>query len=109
MTGDETNWGPDNYPLYRNIYYQKTQLEGTCHYLCSKSNRMLGLVKHTCHFVNNPNQKMSLYLSIVCSQFYHCSSIWRRNSITLLNERVQITAGNGFSEQDSTYLDMEYF
>ena len=81
-------------------------------YLCSKANKILGLVKRTCHFVKNSNQKMLLYLSLVCSQFNHCSSIWRPNTISLLNkiERVQTRAVKWIlSEQNANYVDLEYF
>ena len=30
------------------------------YYLCSKANRMLGLVRRTCHFIKNPLQKKSI-------------------------------------------------
>ena len=64
------------------------------HYICSKANRMLGLVKRTCEFVKNPAQKRLFYLSLVTSQFNHCSQIWRPQSIELCNkiERVQVRA-----------------
>ena len=55
-------------------------------YICSKANKMLGLVKRTCHFVKNSTQKRVLYLSLVSSQFNHCSSVWRPDSIALLNK-----------------------
>ena len=41
------------------------------HFICSKANRMLGLVKRTCEFVKNPAQKRVFYLSLVGSQFNH--------------------------------------
>ena len=81
-------------------------------YLCSKANRMLGLVKRTCHFVKNPHQKRVFYLALVCSQFNHCSSIWRPTSLSLLNkiERVQIKAVKWIlSEQYTTYTAKSYF
>ena len=73
---------------------------------------MLGLVKRTCHFVKNPSQKRALYLSLVSSQFNHCSSVWRPTSIVLLNkiERVQVKAIKWIlSEWNTTYSDVEYF
>ena len=73
---------------------------------------MLGLVKRTCEFVKNPAQKRVFYLSLVGSQFNHCSSIWRPYSIFLLNkiERVQIRAVKWIlSELNATYTTKEYF
>ena len=81
------------------------------HFICSKANRMLGLVKRTCEFVKNPAQKRVFYLSIVGSQFNDCSSIWRPYSICLLNkiERVQIRAVKWIlSELNATYTTTEY-
>ena len=81
-------------------------------YLCSKANRMLGLVKRTCNFVKDPNQKRAFYLSLVGSQFNHCSSVWRPNSIALLNkiERVQVKAVKWIlSERDTYYSYIAYF
>ena len=80
-------------------------------YLCSKANRMLGLLKRTCHFVKNPLQKRVFYLAIVGSQFNHCSSIWRPSSLILLNkiERVKIKAIKWIlSEQYTTYTANNY-
>ena len=81
-------------------------------YICSKANRMLGLVKRTCHFVRNSTQKRVLYLSLVSSQFNHCSSVWRPDSIALLNkiERFQVKAIKWIlSEWNTFYSDVEYF
>ena len=81
-------------------------------YLCNKANRMLGLVKRTCHFVKDPNQKRLLYLSLVSSQFNHCSTIWRPYTTTLSNksERVQVKAIKWIlCEQDKIYTAIEYF
>ena len=82
------------------------------HFICSKANRMLGLVKRTCEFVKNPAQKRVFYLSLVGSQFNHCSSIWRPYSTNLLNkiERVQVRAVKWIlSELNATYTSTVYF
>ena len=73
---------------------------------------MLGLVKRTCKFVKEHNQKRVLYLSLVSSQFNHCSPVWRPASVTLLNkiERVQVNAIKWIlCEEGSTYTDLAYF
>ena len=82
------------------------------YFLCSKANRMLGLVKRTCEFVKKADQKRIFYLSLVNSQFNHCSQIWRPCSIELLNkiERVQSRAIKWIlSEQNATYTSIGYF
>ena len=43
----------------------------------NKAHQMLGITKRTCHFITDPNKRRSLYLSLVRSQFEHCSIIWR--------------------------------
>ena len=81
------------------------------YYLCSKANRMLGLVQRTCHFVKNSDQKKLLCTSLVLSQFNHFSQVWRPNSIALFNkiERVQIRAIKWIlSEQYVTYSKSQY-
>ena len=37
---------------------------------------MLNLVRRTCHFTRNQDQRRVLYLALVRSQFEHCSVIW---------------------------------
>ena len=81
-------------------------------YLCSKANRMLGLVKRTCHFVKDTNKKRVLYLSLVNSQFNHCSAIWSPYTIRLLNkiEGIQVKAVKLIlGEQDKIYTTIDYF
>ena len=53
-----------------------------CNALISKSNTMLNLVRRTCHFTKCKNQKRVLYLTLVRSQFEHCSVIWRPHTET---------------------------
>ena len=82
------------------------------YFLCSKANRMLGLVQRSCHFVKNREQRKLLCTSLVFSQFNHCSQVWRPDSIVLLNkiERVQLRALKWIlSEQHVTYTSTEYF
>ena len=81
-------------------------------FLCSKANRMLGLLKRTCHFVKDPNQKRVLYLALSSSQFNHCSSVWRPNTTVLFNkiERVQVRAVKWILSEDSvSYSSSQYF
>ena len=46
-------------------------------YLLKKSYQMLGMTKRTCHFVFDRGKKRMLYLTLVRSNFEHCSTIWR--------------------------------
>ena len=57
-----------------------------CNKLYSKANMMLGLTKRTAHFVNNEKQRRVLYLSLVRSQFGHCSPVWKPTSKTLIEK-----------------------
>ena len=45
--------------------------------ILNKAHQMLGITKRTCHFITDPKKRRSLYLSLVRSQFEHCSIIWR--------------------------------
>ena len=51
-----------------------------------KASQMLSLTKRTCHFLINSKRKRTLYLTMVRSQFEHCSAIWRPVSATQLNK-----------------------
>ena len=48
--------------------------------LISKANQQFGLLRRTCHFVKDIRRRRSLYLTLVRSQFEHCSPIWRPSS-----------------------------
>ena len=48
----------------------------------NKARQMLGITKRTCHYIVDRRKRRSLYLSLVRSQFEHCSSIWRPNTDT---------------------------
>ena len=77
-------------------------------YLCSKANKMLGLVKRTCKFVKEHNQKRVLYLSLVSSQFNHAHQYGDLHLNKI--ERVQVNAIKWImSEEGSTYTDLVYF
>ena len=47
----------------------------------TKASRQLGLLKRTCHFVNNNSQKRALYIALVRSLFEHCGEIWGPNAV----------------------------
>jgi ribonuclease P/MRP protein subunit RPP40 len=56
-----------------------------CDRLIAKANQQFGLTKRTCFFVNDFRRKRTLYLSLVRSQFEHCSPIWRPTSETMIS------------------------
>ena len=45
--------------------------------LLTKASQQFGLLKRTCHFVQDLKRKRALYLTLVRSQFEHCSPVWR--------------------------------
>ena len=77
----------------------------------SKSSSRLGLLKRTCHFVKCQKQKRLLYLAVVCSQYEHCSIVWRPTSDDMLHklESVQKRAVKWIlNECNFHYSDVEY-
>ena len=44
------------------------------------------ITRRTCYFVNDIKRKRTLYLTLIRSQFEHCSPIWRPFSKTMLNK-----------------------
>ena len=43
----------------------------------NKAHQMLGITKRMCDFITDARKRRSLYISLVRSQFEHCSTIWR--------------------------------
>ena len=41
---------------------------------------------HLGYFVNDIKRKRALYLSLIRSQFEHCSPVWRPNNCTMMNK-----------------------
>ena len=72
---------------------------------------MLGITKRTCHFIINPRKRRSLYLSLVRSQFEHCSSIWRPNTETeiLMFEKLQKKAIKWIYGEQNHHYDQETY
>ena len=54
--------------------------------LVAKANQQLGLVRRTCHFVQDIKRRRTLYLTLVRSQFEHCSPIWRPSNDTAMKK-----------------------
>ena len=40
------------------------------------ANQKYGLIRRTCHFVKDVQRRRTLYLTLVRSQFEHCSQVW---------------------------------
>ena len=59
--------------------YINTKLDWTEYqtFILNKAHQMLGLTKRTCHFINDLRKRRSLYLTLVRSNFEHCSVVWR--------------------------------
>ena len=71
----------------------------------------MGMVKRVCHFTRSAQQKRSLYLAIVRSNFEHCSIIWRPSSVVMINklESIQKRAVKWILNEDCHhYNDWEY-
>jgi hypothetical protein len=64
----------------------KLNFSDQCDRLLSKANQQFGLTKRTCFFVNDFRRKRTLYLSLIRSQFEHCSVIWRPTTQTMLDK-----------------------
>ena len=77
-----------------------------CDRLCTKANQQLGIVKRNAYFVSDPMKRRALYISLVRSQFEHCSIVWRPTSKTNIQkiESIQKKAIKWiFSEEASSY------
>ena len=58
------------------IISSKLSWGAQCEALVQKANRQLGLVRRTCYFILDTNQRRALYLSLVRSIFEHCCQVW---------------------------------
>ena len=57
-----------------------------CESLLSKANQQFGLLRRTCNFVKDVSRRRVLYLTLVRSQFEHCSPIWRPNTKSMTSK-----------------------
>ena len=57
-----------------------------CQKVLSTANQKLGLTRRTCNIVQDSARRRVLYLTLVRSQFEHCSIIWRPQNKTLTNK-----------------------
>ena len=80
--------------------------------IISKASQMLGLTKQTCHFLMNSTRNSTLYMSLVRSQFEHCSVIWRPDNITQLQKFETIQKNTIkwiLNEEFLSYSDQEVY
>ena len=57
-----------------------------CELILTKANQKFGMLKRNFHFVRDAKRRRVLYLSIVRSQFEHCSQVWRPNCETMIEK-----------------------
>lgn len=80
--------------------------------LLGKASQKLGLLRRSCSFSKNLAHRKILYLSIVRSQFEHCSQIWRPINPTQ-GEKFEALQKRGvkwiFCEDFKPYSKKEYY
>ena len=64
----------------------KLNFNNHCNRILSKSKQQLGLTRRTCFFVKDIKRRRLLYLSLIRSQFEHCSQIWRPTGKTMIQK-----------------------
>lgn len=57
-----------------------------CEKILCKANQHYGILKRTCHFVSDSDRRRILYLTLVRSQFEHCSPVWRPNGSYMISK-----------------------
>ena len=57
--------------------------------IISKANKMLGVLKRTCTLLTNMKTRLTLYLTLVKSQFCYATEIWSPVNSTQLSNRVE--------------------
>ena len=62
----------------------KFNFNAHCEHLISKASQQFGMVRRTCHFVKDVKRRRVLYLTLVRSQFEHCSPVWRPNGKSMI-------------------------
>ena len=77
--------------------------------LYSKANQRFGLLKRTCHFINNTMRKRALFLTMVRSIFEHCPYVWRPSAISSINKLESIQKrGVKWILSDNQYSRVSY-
>ena len=74
-----------------------------CSKVLSKANQKLGMSRRSCYFVKDLNRRRVLYLTLVRSQFEHCSVLWR--PVT----KTQISKLEGLQKRAIKWIPHEEF
>ena len=86
----------------------KLNFNDQCNRLLAKATQQIALTKTTCYFVNDIRRKRALYLSLIRSQFEHCSPIWRpRRVVKLCSIYLKVykkAVSSGFSQKTILYI-----
>ena len=93
------------------IITNKLSWNAHCENLVQKANQRLGLVRRSCHFIINSNQRRALYLSLVRSIFEHCCQVWAPQNLKSLHafELIQKPAVKWIlKEPYVSYTDEEF-
>ena len=80
-----------------------------CQMLESKATKQFNLLRRTCYFISNSNQRRILYLTLVRSIFEHCCQVWSPQNSTSLDmlEKLQKRAVKWIlREQHESYTDI---
>ena len=64
----------------------KFNFNDQCNKLISKASQKFGLTKRTCSFVTDHRRRRVLYLTLIRSQFEHCSPVWRPTGKTITDK-----------------------
>ena len=57
-----------------------------CEKLITKSKQQFGILRRTCHFVNDYRRRRVLYITLIKSHLEHCSQIWRPTGTIMLSK-----------------------
>ena len=82
--------------------------------LYKRANQRFGLLKRTCHFIDNNAKRRFLYLTMVRSIFEHCPVVWRQPANTAIHklEYIQKRAVKWINQDFSisySYNDLLYY
>lgn len=89
----------------------KLSWNAQCEAMVHKANQHLGLVRRTCYFIVDTNQRRALYLSLIRSIFEHCCQVWAPYNHKSLNafDLVQKRAVKWIlKESYKSYTDEEF-
>ena len=63
---------------YLGVYIKESlSYNDHCEKLITKTKQLFGILRRSCHFVNDYRRRRVLYLTLIRSHFEHGSQIWR--------------------------------